>query len=305
VPASVRPLRSLRGPLAAALAAALAGQSVAAARAADRWAGDGPAGGPPPGRLAQALQPLLDGRDGTFGVLVEHQPTVDRFGRQADRPFRAASVYKLPLAFEVVRRVDRGQLGLDDELTIEPSDAVEPEPLGGLDVGDQVTVRRALEATIGVSSNAAAHALMRLIGRPELNRAWTAMGWHETRVPEVETAAADDPDGWATTSAADMADLLDRFLRGQLLGPLGNQVMLELLARPDRQDPLLGALPGGTEHFEKTGNVDDASTIASVIYAPSGPLILVVLDEDMSPPSARALIGDVASAAYAAVAGDQ
>jgi beta-lactamase class A len=263
---------------------------------------------PPPGRLSTSLEQLLDGRDGSqnVGVLVEDQATTERFSHEARRVFRSASVYKLPLACEVLRLVDQQQLALDDVVTIEPEDATEGEPLGGLYVGDEVTIERALAAMISLSSNAAAHALMRVIGRPRLNQDWAAMGWRDTRVPETDPGADDSPpDQAAVTSAADMTDLLDRFLRGQLLSDDSNQLLLRLLSGPARLDPLTAALPAGTEHFEKTGNVDDASTIASVIYTPSGPLILVVLDEDTTPTNARALIGDIAATAYAAIADGQ
>jgi beta-lactamase class A len=258
----------------------------------------------PPGRLSTSLEQLLDGHDGdqNVGILVEDQATAERYSRESRRTFRSASVYKLPLAYEVLHRVDQQRLSLNDVIKVEPEDAAEGEPLGGLYMGDDVTIGRSLEAMISVSSNAAAHALMRTIGRSELNLAWEEMGWRDTHVPETESLPGDDPATHAAvTSAADMSDFLDRFLRGQLLSADSNQLLIQLLSKPAQLDPLSEALPQGTEHFEKTGNVDDASTIASVIYTPSGPLILVVLDEDMSPPHARALIGDIAATAYDAV----
>jgi beta-lactamase class A len=258
----------------------------------------------PPGRLSTSLQQLIEGRDSSqnVGVLVEDQATAERYSHESGRTFRSASVYKLPLAYEVLHRVDQRQLALEDVIKVEPDDASEGEPLGGLHMGDDVTIERALEAMISVSSNAAAHALMRVIGRPELNLAWAEMGWLDTHVPETESVSGDNSsDHAAVTSAADMSDLLDRFLRGELLSAESNQLLLRLLSKPAELDPLSDVLPNGTEHFEKTGNVDDASTIASVIYTTSGPLIVVVLDEGMSPPHARALIGDIAATAYDAV----
>jgi beta-lactamase class A len=254
------------------------------------------------GSLAAALDPLIQDAGGRYGVLVEAQASGARYEHQADAVFRSASVYKLPLAVDVLRRLDRHELSLDDQLTIEAEDATEPEPRGGVYPGDTITVEQALEAMTGVSSNAAAHALMRLVGRAQVDQSWALLGWHATLVPEIEPSDTTDAGPAAVTSAADMADLLDRLLRGQLLSVTSSLRLLQLLSAPDQLDPLGPALPDGTEHVGKTGNLDDASTVAGVVYTPSGPLIVVVLDEGVEPASARALIGSLAASAYAVVA---
>jgi beta-lactamase class A len=254
------------------------------------------------GSLAAELDPLVQDAAGRYGVLVEAQASGARYEHQAAAVFRSASVYKLPLAVEVLRRLDRHELSLDDRLTIEAEDATEAEPRGGVYPGDTITVEQALQTMTGVSSNAAAHALMRLIGRAQVDQSWALLGWHTTLVPTVEPSDDSDDAPAAVTSAADMADLLDRLLRGQLLSVTNSLRLLQLLSAPDQLDPVGPALPDGTEHVGKTGNLDDASTVAGVVYTPTGPLIVVVLDEGVEPASARAVIGGLAATAYAAVA---
>jgi beta-lactamase class A len=251
--------------------------------------------------LTADLDRLLQDQQGSYGVLVEAQASGERYEHQADDVFRSASVYKLPLAIEVLRRVDRHQLDLDDQLTIADEDATEGEPLGGVYPGDTITVQQALTLITGVSSNAAAHALMRLIGRSELDQSWSRLGWHATLVPRAESSDDSSDAPAAVTSAADMADLFDRLLRGQLLTVTNSLRLLQLLSAPDQLDPIGPALPEGTAHVGKTGNLDDASTVASVVYTPTGPLIVVVLDQGVEPASARAVIGTVVATVYPAV----
>ncbi len=253
------------------------------------------------GSLTADLDRLLQDQEGSYGVLIEAQASGQRYDRAADDLFHSASVYKLPLAVEVLRRVDRHQLGLDDQLTIADEDATEGEPLGGVYPGDTITVQQALELITGVSSNAAAHALLRLIGRSELDQSWLLLGWHSTLVPRAESSDDSSDAPAAVTSAADMADLLDRLLRGQLLSLPNSLLLLQLLSAPDPLDPIGPALPDGTPHLGKTGNLDDASTVAAVVYTPSGPLIVVVLDRDVQPATARAVIGNVVATVYTAV----
>jgi len=77
--------------------------------------------------------------------------------------------------------------------------------------------------------------------------------------------------------------------------------LLQLLSAPDQLDPIGPALPDGTPHIGKTGNLDDASTVASVVYTATGPLIVVVLDRGVEPASARAVIGSVVATAYSSL----
>jgi len=84
------------------------------------------------------------------------------------RLFAAASVYTLALAHEVLRQVDLQALALNQPLTIEPLDAFESESTD-LAVGDVLTLRQALEHMLADSSNASAYALMRTVGRGQLN----------------------------------------------------------------------------------------------------------------------------------------
>jgi hypothetical protein len=75
----------------------------------------------PPSRLGEALTTVLEDREGTYGVVVEHVPTGERFERNQGRTFPSGSVYKLAVAYEVLRRAEAHQLDLDEPLAIEPA----------------------------------------------------------------------------------------------------------------------------------------------------------------------------------------
>jgi beta-lactamase class A len=243
--------------------------------------------------LAGQINTLLDQRPGAYGVTVEWVPSHQRATHDGEREFESASVYKIAVAYEVLKQVDRGQIGLDDQVSITDDDAVEVEPDGGLAADDQVSVWDALQAMMGVSSNSAAHALMRLVGRTEINASLQALGLQATRVPDD-----DDTDGSAVTSASDMADLLDLLADDRLLTPESRESLRALLAIPKDLDPLLACLPDGTAVFSKPGNHERASNIAGLVSTPNGPLIISVFDEDVDPGDARATIETITQAAW-------
>lgn len=212
--------------------------------------------------------------------------------------FPSASLYKLGVAWVVLRRVDAGLLSLDDPLVIEAEDTVEAEPAGGLAEGDAPTVREALGVMLSVSSNAAAHAFLRVIGRPEFNQEMDHLGLSQTRVPEGAAAEADNGEALAVTSAADIARLLRLIATGQLLNSGSKAELEQSLASITPPDALRDALPPGIDIYEKTGNLDDASNVGALLQSSQATVILVVLNHGVNPGDARAVIARLGQLAY-------
>jgi beta-lactamase class A len=263
---------------------------------------EGGAGSATAQRLARRVEELLRGQDGHYGLVLEHVERGERVALDDRRSFAAASTYKLALAYEVLREVRDGRLQLDRRLTIGDDDAVEPEPAGGLAVGEEVTVRRALEATMSVSSNAAGHALLRLVGRGQLNSSLANLGLADTRVP---------PDAgpfalWrnvvgppiAVTTPADMARLLRLLARGELLDRAGQAELRRLLRLREALDPLASALPPDTVVLAKVGNLEAVSNVAGLIETPAGALVVTIYSQDVDPDAARRLCGQLGRALY-------
>jgi len=241
--------------------------------------------------LAARIATILQEAEGTYGIVVEHPASGERVVHNPSRVFRSASVYKLAVACEVLRRVDAAQLGLDDPLVIEPEDAVEPEPAGGPGPGEAVSVRQAINDMLTVSSNTAAHALLRQLDRSQFNAAIHTLGLRATRVPI-------EPDEAAVTTPADMAHLLGLLARAEILSDRSRRTLREWLALPKPLDPLVATLPPGTPVFAKPGELESASNVAGLIGTPTGTLTLAIFSEDVDPGDARATIGEIARAAY-------
>lgn len=258
-------------------------------------------------RLAAQVEDLLRGRRGTYGVVLASLGTGQRVRLADGRRFASASVYKLGVAYEVLRQVDGGSLSLDRPLVVSDQDAAEGDPAGGLAAGDQVTVRQAMQSMMAISSNAAGRALLRLVGRSRFNSTMAALGLADTRVPPddgsfpvLRTLIGPRV---ATTSPGDMARLLELLARDRLLSPAGRAELRRLLALPEALDPLAASLPPGARVFAKVGNLEDASNLVGWIETPGGPLIVSVFDEGADPDEARALCAQLGQALYDQYAG--
>jgi beta-lactamase class A len=237
------------------------------------------------------------GRD-NVGVVVENVATGERFVHNGGRVFPSGSVYKLAVAWEVLRRVDAGHLRLDDELTIESGDAFEAEPAGGVQLGERITVRQALDAMMSVSSNAAAYALLRQVGRSELNASLHALGLPRTTVPVlndpvVPSGEALHPE-WAMTTPEDMASLLRRLATDGILTPGSRAELRRLLALVEPIDPLRDGSPAGSDVLAKIGSLEDATNAAGLLSTPRGAVVVSIFTTEVPPGRAHELIVDVA-----------
>jgi beta-lactamase class A len=244
--------------------------------------------------------PLLDGLlDGlvpddsdAYSLVLEDLASGARTTINADQTLPSASLYKLGLAWATLREVQAGALDLDASLAIEDDDAVEPEPYGGVGVGDTPTVRDVLAAMLTVSSNASAYALLRTIGRDNFNQEMDRIGLHQTRVPD---------DGPATTSASDIARLLRLIATSPELNDASRSNLAEHMANVAPPDALRDTLPDGVGIFDKTGNLDDASNVGALLETDHGTAILVVIDTGVNPGDARAVIAQAGQIAYRAL----
>jgi beta-lactamase class A len=227
-----------------------------------------------------------------YGLVIEDLLSGSRLALNEDRVFPSASVYKLALVWEVLRLADRGRIGLDDPLEITDDDAIEVEPDGGLAPGDTLTVREALEKMVSVSSNAAAHNLLRLIGRDSFNQAMDQLGLTQTRVPEVEDGTE------AVTSAEDIALLLRLIAQRRGLSDVSHSALHDMLGQTQWPDALRDTLPDEVLILEKTGNLDHASNVGALLSTERGTVLFVVLDEGVDPGDALSVITQLARAAY-------
>lgn len=146
-------------------------------------------------RLRAELERLAEGVDGTVGVGVHHLESGRELYLNADEAFPMASTYKVPVAVEVLRRVDRGALSLDSLVAVDPGDL---HPGSGTledlfdDPGVILSVKNLMDLMLQISDNSATDMTIELAGGPEaVTRRMRALGLDGIRVdrPTVELIA--------------------------------------------------------------------------------------------------------------------
>ncbi len=121
-------------------------------------------------RLLAEIERLAEASGGTVGVGALHIESGRRAFLHPDERFPMASTYKVPIAVQLLTRVDRGEISLDDMVTLEPQDI---HPGSGTisrlldDPGVALSLRNLLELMLLISDNSATDLCLAAAGGPE------------------------------------------------------------------------------------------------------------------------------------------
>ncbi|WP_419167911.1 class A beta-lactamase [Candidatus Palauibacter sp.] len=129
-----------------------------------------PAGDAGLGRLLAEIERLAPNSGGTVGVGAVHLETGRAVWFNEDERFPMASTYKVPIAVQLLTRVDRGEITLADMVELEPPDI---HPGSGTisnlfdDPGVSLSLRNLLELMLLISDNSATDLTLTAAGGPD------------------------------------------------------------------------------------------------------------------------------------------
>jgi beta-lactamase class A len=166
-------------------------------------------------RGADDFERLLEGLAAPLGAelgfAMRHFESGEFRSVRGGERFPMASVYKLPIAIEILSQIDEGKLSLGQTVHLSPADLrlglgnKEVERLVGT-TGRDFTLKDLLARTLLDSDNTSSDALLRLAGAGAVTRRMAALGSPEIRVdrPEytllldyVGVSAAPPESGWS------------------------------------------------------------------------------------------------------------
>jgi beta-lactamase class A len=252
-----------------------------------------------------------------IGVAFHDLETGDSLYLNADDTFHAASTMKVPVMIELFRRVDAGALRLDQGIplanqfksivdgsaySLDPGDDSDSSAYGR--IGSRVPVRELIDRMITRSSNLATNALIELVGADHANATAHALGAKNIKVLRgVEDNKAFRAGMNNTTTARDLAVLLEAIETGRAASRTSSDVMRDILLHQEFNGEIPAGLPAGTPVAHKTGSITGVLHDAAIVYPPNRkPYVLVVLTRDIPDEKvARQLIADISRLVYAAV----
>lgn len=224
----------------------------------------------PPAQRVASLEKKIGGRVGVYlrditgRVLVAHR---------ADERFPMCSTFKFLLAAAALRRVDQGQMSLDQVLSFGEADLLSYAPVAKANVTKGgLPLRELCAAIVTVSDNTAANVILRNIGGPQAVTAFArSIGDQDTRLdrnePELNSAIPGDPRDTTTPQA--IGEDMPRLLSGNALGAASQQ-MLEnwMVASKTGLKRVRAGLPNSWVVGDKTGTGANGSANVVAIIRP-------------------------------------
>jgi beta-lactamase class A len=262
-------------------------------------------------RLQRELDRIERESRGRLGVGVLDTATGLDAGLRAGERFPMCSTFKCLASAAVLKRVDGGELRLEQRIQFEAKDLVTYSPVTKDHVGSGMTLAELCEAALTQSDNTAANLLLRQIGGPAGLTAFArSLGDEVTRLDRWETelneALPDDPRD--TTSPAAMLQNLGRLLLGDVLSASARQQLTDwMLANKTGDARLRAGVPRDWRVADKTGSGDRGTANDIGVVWPAGrkPVLVTVYltGSQASAEDRSATIAKVARAVADAVAG--
>ena len=223
--------------------------------------------------------------DAHIGVAAMDLDSGETFVLRGNDRFPLASVFKFPLAVEVLRRVDSGPLRLEQTYVIVPADfAPGHSPIRDRAKGKAVslTLRELLIAAVSDSDNTAGDYLLRMVSPPAVTACMRTLGAGEFRInrPEKEIIESfDRPHGVfeynqahldSTTPRAALALLRAVHSRADGLSPASHALLEDMLTNSTNPVRIGKRLPEGCKVAHKTGTMPGVLNDIGIVTSPDG-----------------------------------
>jgi beta-lactamase class A len=237
--------------------------------------------------LRKKLDSIADAHHGVVGYSIIDMETGARISRRGDETFPTASLIKVAILVTVYDLVAKGQLSLDDPLTVLKIDQV---PGSGiiqfLHNGTVLTVHDAVWLMCTISDNTATNLLL---DRIIIRRVWAKMdslGLHNTKVHSksflrISSVAMDSSAkyGLGVTTPNEMAHLFELLAQGKAVSPSADSAMLDILEH-NGTDFMLQRYVGGVRAAHKDGETDQVRTECTLWYLRNRVIACVMTKEN-------------------------
>ncbi len=217
---------------------------------------------------------------------------------KGDAPIAAASTIKIPVLVAFFQDVDAGKIHLDELLTMKKELITSGSgTMQYQQVGKKFTALETATQMIVISDNTATSMLIeRLGGKAALNQRFQQWGLSGTIINNV----LPDLEGTNTTSPRDLANLLIRVHRGELVSMKSRDRLLEIMSKTKNRSLLPQGLEKEAMISHKTGDIGTVLGDAGIIDMPNGKRYIgaVFVKRPHNDYSGTVLIQEISRTAY-------
>ena len=227
---------------------------------------------------------------GRVSLFAKNLDTGATYSLDGDKRVRTASTIKVAIMVEAFARVAEGKAEWSAELVLTGAKKVTGSGvLQDLSDGIKLTLRDAVTLMMTVSDNTATNLVLDVLTTDAVNARMDAIGLKQTRVLRKigsggTSRAGEDPSlkpfGLGVTTPREMATLLEKIERGEIVSPAASKEMIALMKREQHRDGI-GRSIIDTEMATKAGALDRLRSDVGIIYTKQGRLVMAITCDDM------------------------
>lgn len=245
--------------------------------------------------LPQIVGDALADSKGSYAVVIKHLTTGEEYRFNDNTRYDSASLYKLWVMTEVYEQIKNGTLkGTDilfgDVTTLHKKFNIATESALLKEGTVTFSINEALTKMITVSDNYAAFLLTEKVRLAPVS----AMLKREGLTSSLMGTSVALP----STTASDIAVFYEKLYYGKLINMEYSEKMLTLLKSQKLNGKLPKYLPDDVTIAHKTGELNQFSHDAGIVYTPNGDYIIVVLSKTTNPAQAVEKIAKISEGVY-------
>ncbi len=233
------------------------------------------------------------GFNGNVYLYAKNLDTGAEYSLGGDEPVRTASTIKVAVMVEAFARVAEGRAKWSDELVLSKSVRYGGSGvLNELTDGLRLSFRDAVTLMMELSDNTATNMVLEHLSTDAVNARMESLGLKQTRIMRRVGGGGESAEGrleaskrfgLGRTTPRELASLLERMERGELVSAAASKEMIELLKREKAKDGIfrnLWRFPSAT----KSGALDALRSNVGIVYHARGRIALAVTCDDMPQP---------------------
>jgi beta-lactamase class A len=236
-------------------------------------------------RLQQKVSELVKDLHGDIGVYIKNLRTGKVAMVNADTIFPTASMVKVPILIGIQDKLEKGQLEYHQQLEYKDSLFYAGEDiLGAFKNGEKIGLHKVLMLMLTTSDNTASLWLQSLAGTgTRINEILDSVGMVYTRVNSRTPGreANRQQYGWGQTTPREMATLMEKIYRGEVISKKAGEKMIRLLGRNYNDEQAIAEIPPYIFVASKNGCVNASRSEILLVMAPHGPYIFSVQTKNL------------------------
>lgn len=213
-------------------------------------------------KLQSQIEEAIQGFNGTIGVYIKNLENNKTVAINADTIFPTASMVKIPILIGIMDKINKGELDYPQVLKYRDSLAY-----AGVDIlasfkdTEKIELSKVMMLSLTMSDNTASLWLQSLAGTgTRINQILDSLGFVYTRVNSRTPGreANRNEYGWGQTTPKEMATLMEKISKGEIISKERSAQMLRLLGRNYWDEVAISQIPSDVFIASKNGAVDES-----------------------------------------------